>query len=116
MLEGIKVLNKTEIMAVPEWVYIVGLICIVLIVVGMVFAFVSLSVDKIKTWIPLSIVIVGWVGFMFCNALDDNLTIKPTGKYEYQVTIDESVSMTEFYEKYEIVEVNGKIFTIIEKE
>lgn len=34
----------------------------------------------------------------------------------YQVTIDDSVSMVEFNEKYDIVEVEGKIYTIKEKE
>lgn len=34
----------------------------------------------------------------------------------YMVLIDNSVSMTEFYDKYEILEVQGKIFTITERE
>ena len=34
----------------------------------------------------------------------------------YQVIIDDSVSMVEFNEKYDIVEVEGKIYTIKEKE
>ena len=34
----------------------------------------------------------------------------------YKVTIDESVSMVEFYERYEIIDQDGLIFTIIEKE
>lgn len=34
---------------------------------------------------------------------------------EYKVTISDEVSMTEFYERYEIVEQDGKIFTIREK-
>lgn len=34
---------------------------------------------------------------------------------EYKVTIDESVSMTEFYEKYEVIDQEGLIFTVREK-
>lgn len=34
----------------------------------------------------------------------------------YQVIIDDSVSMVEFNKKYNIVEVEGKIYTIKEKE
>lgn len=34
---------------------------------------------------------------------------------EYQVTIDENVSMVEFMEKYEILKQDGKIYTITEK-
>ena len=33
---------------------------------------------------------------------------------EYKVTINENVSLIEFNEKYEIIEQNGKIYTIKE--
>lgn len=35
---------------------------------------------------------------------------------EYKVTIDESVSMSEFYDKYEIIDQEGLIFTVKEKD
>ena len=34
----------------------------------------------------------------------------------YSVMIDDSVLMTEFYDKYEVLNIQGKIFTIIERE
>lgn len=34
---------------------------------------------------------------------------------EYQVTIDDSVSFNEFIEKYEIIDSEGKIYTVKEK-
>lgn len=40
---------------------------------------------------------------------------EPTGTYKYDCLISEDVSMTEFYEKYEVIEVNGQIWTIKEK-
>lgn len=42
----------------------------------------------------------------------------PEKKYEtrYQVTIDDSVSMNEFQSKYEIIKVEGKIYTICERD
>lgn len=41
----------------------------------------------------------------------------PEKKYEtrYQVIVDDSVSMNEFQNKYEIIEVEGKIYTIRER-
>lgn len=44
-------------------------------------------------------------------------TCEPT-KYEtqYKITIDDSVSMTEFLDKYEIVDQDGKIYTVRERE
>lgn len=34
----------------------------------------------------------------------------------YSVIIDDSVLMTEFYDKYEVLNIQGKIFTITERE
>lgn len=34
---------------------------------------------------------------------------------QYKVTISEEVSMTEFYERYEVIDQDGKIFTVREK-
>ena len=34
----------------------------------------------------------------------------------YSVIIDDSVSMIEFYDKYEVLDIQGKIFTITERE
>lgn len=37
-------------------------------------------------------------------------------RYEYKVIIDDNVSVNEFIEKYEIIDQEGKIYTVIEKE
>lgn len=48
--------------------------------------------------------------FMFAHA-------KPAKTINtYSVIIDDSVSMTEFYDKYEVLNIKGKIFTITERE
>lgn len=41
----------------------------------------------------------------------------PKKKYEtrYQVTADDSVSINEFQNKYEIIKVEGKIYTVKER-
>ena len=39
-----------------------------------------------------------------------------TGKLQYEVTIDDIVSMTEFNKKYEIIEQRGDIFVVKERE
>lgn len=41
--------------------------------------------------------------------------IFPVKFIKYKVTISEEVSMVEFYEKYEIIDVDGMIYTIREK-
>jgi hypothetical protein len=42
-------------------------------------------------------------------------SIPTTHKVQYKVTISDEVSMNEFLEKYEIIEQEGKIYTIEEK-
>ena len=37
-------------------------------------------------------------------------------EYHYKVTIDDSVSMNDFLDKYEILDQEGKIYTVKEKE
>lgn len=51
-------------------------------------------------------------GILFLGAI-----IQPAN-YEtrYKVIADDSVSITEFYEKYEVIEQEGKIFTVRERE
>lgn len=35
---------------------------------------------------------------------------------QYQVTVSDEVSMNEFYERYEVIDIDGKIYTVAEKE
>ena len=46
----------------------------------------------------------------------DAATAQPTGEYEYKVTISDKVSMNDFLEKYEIIDQEGKIFTVKERD
>ena len=54
----------------------------------------------------LSLVLVG-IGFIDNKNSIDHI--------EYKVTISDDVSLTEFYEKYEIIEQDGKIYTVKER-
>ena len=108
MLEGIEILNKTEIMKPTIFVGIlfVGLIVgIILLLVGVVSDFNVISI------------LGGAISFI-CIILNATPLAdeQPTGKYKYQVLIDETVSMTDFYEKYEVIDKEGQIWTIKEKE
>lgn len=59
----------------------------------------------------IAAIFVGMLGlFIFAHA-------KPAKTINtYSVIIDDSVSMTEFYDKYEVLDIQGKIFTITERE
>ena len=111
MLEGIEVLNKTAIMSPPKWAL---LLLFITMIVAVIFIFAVLTEKKYDLYIAfiaLLLLLLLAVSCILCCVLQ-----RPTGKYEYKVTIDDSVSMNEFQEKYEIIEVEGKIYTIKEKE
>ena len=48
----------------------------------------------------------------FCSCLE---AILPEKYVKYKVTISEYVIVTEFNDRYEIIDVDGKIYTIREK-
>lgn len=109
MLEGIEILNQTEIKEAPEWLLLMFLISGIMMIV---FLLISMSTGDDITFVFMIISFITFViSLILLNFMDF-----PTGKYEYQVTIDDSVSMNEFQEKYEIIDVEGKIYTIREKE
>lgn len=118
MIEGIEILNKMEIMKSPIWITVIGIFCCVLALVGCGMLLFDMITDflKGKWWISPLIIILSYVGILLTDNLNKNLLIEPTGQYKYQVTIDDNVSMNEFFKRYEIIEINGKIYTIKERE
>ena len=60
----------------------------------------------------IKIALFGGVVCLLCSVINTDEIIDT----EYKVTISDEVSMTEFYEKYEVVEQSGKIFTVKERD
>ena len=62
-------------------------------------------------------VILGCATLFAMGILDSySTTTEEIEYYEYKVTIDDSVPMKEFLSKYEIINQEGEIFTIVERE
>lgn len=110
MIEGIKVLSANELMVVPNWVDIIMLVGMIVMLNSIIIAVKSDDIyfSIIFCVVGIVLTIVGIFG---------NLTIrKSTGNYEYKVTISDEVNLVEFNEKYEIINQEGLIYTIKEKE
>ena len=112
-MNGINILNKTEIM---EYTYaqhiffavllIVWIISAMLIVIGLICSF---------KW-P---VIIGGILFLISNITMCTVDLeksKNTGRYEYEATIDKDVPFTEVYKKYDVVKQKGDIWVLKDKE
>ena len=114
-MPGVEILNTTihykEVL--PTWVLIV---IIAIIVIPAVASLIGEIQDKalLSTIGRISLIL----GFVL--ALIIGSTIRQTTNeieyIEHEVLVDDSVSLTEFNEKYEIVSQKGKIYIIREKE
>lgn len=112
LMEGLALLSS-EVRSIPAPLfYILTVICAVMFVIGLYFIFKTISDgDYLATF--FFVILSGCV--LICGAMTWSIA-NITPKTYYKVTIDESVSMVEFYERYEIISQEGLIFTITEKE
>lgn len=113
MLEGIEVLHQTDIMGPPEW-----LIPVLIIGVVVVWALFVVSTRKVK-FLDISMrLMFGGVCAVFYLLITAGLfwAYEPTGRYRYEATIDESVNFTEVYDRFDIIDKRGDIYTLEDKE
>lgn len=101
MIDGITVLNVESITRLPVWFWII------------------LSAIVILTFALCAgeLYIIGFLlGMMLTVILCTITKPVPTGRYQYEVTIDETVSISEVYDNYEVIEQRGDIWVLEDKE
>ena len=110
-MEGITILNELVVNNAPVgWFAIVAGAVLLGVCFWAMISFISWrEYGPSIAFVILSIICSGLI--VFGVAITDT-----PPETRYQVLIDESVSMSEFFEKYEIIEQEGKIYTIKEKE
>ena len=111
-MNGVEILSSETIYnaILPEWCFVFGLMC----------AFISIYVTiqlfgdgyDIAPWISL-VVAIAFAIVTILSAIPNKNNVD---HIEYKVTIDDSVSMNEFLDKYEILDQEGKIYTVKERE
>ena len=117
MIEGIEILSQSEVgtnIGMNWWAF--GLITALFFVVGLVLAIIDTCPEGIE-WLGCVFIglLVGVLGCLF-GALIGRAVGKPTEfETQYKVIISDEVQMNEFLEKYEIIDQEGKIYTIREK-
>lgn len=117
-MTGVTILNETQVVAESafNWTafWIVGSVILgIMIIIGII-----LSVTEGPD-------LVGWIAMICCGILLGllfgfiwGIWCETPTRYEtqYQVIIDDSVSMNDFLDKYEIINTEGKIITIKERD
>ena len=111
-MTGVEILSSETFYntILPEWCTTMGVIGAFICILCAIRLFADCY--DIAPWISLAVSVVFIVLSILGLIVDkDNID-----HIEYKVTIDDSVSMNEFLEKYEILDQEGKIYTVKEIE
>lgn len=107
LMEGLEILSaKDGSMPISLGIFL-GVLCFVVIVLSIYIVVCAIAEGSFGGAI-IGLLFLG-IG-IFLNWIVIDETIKPTPIYK--VLVSDSVSMNEFYSKYKILNVDGKIYTI----
>ena len=119
-MKGITILNSMEIVA--ETAHSWNTRCTVsfcIMVIGLLLLLCMLWVSgKLHEEVFNMFSVIGSAMFIFglvFTILFYKIENPVSYKIQYQVTADDSVSLNEFLEKYDIISIDGKIYTVEEK-
>ena len=109
-MNGVIILNSYESLTNFNSILLISILCAWFFAVAILALFALLKYGC-NSWKEPAFLAICVVLTIVCGCLI------PEDKYEthYQVTVDNSVSMNEFQNKYEIIEVEGKIYTVRER-
>ena len=109
-MNGVIILNSYESLTNFGSILLISILCAWFFAVTIVALFALLKY-RCNSWKEPAFLVICVVLTIVCGCLI------PEDKYEthYQVTVDNSVSMNEFQNKYEIIKVEGKIYTVRER-
>ena len=117
-MTGVEILNETQVVAefafnwTAFWIA-GGIILGIFIVIGIILSI--MEGPDVVGWIAIICagIILGLIsGFLWGIFHETPISYET----HYQVIIDDSVSMPDFLDKYEIIDTEGKILTIKERE
>lgn len=109
-MNGVIILNSCEYLTNPSSIFLYLIWGFVFTTLALILSYLFIVDNYSSTSTAIFAIVAGALAIIFfCNI--------PEKKYEtrYQVTIDDSVIMNEFQSKYEIIEVEGKIYTVRER-
>lgn len=117
MIEGIEILSQVEVgtNTSMDWV-VFGLFTASFFVIGLAVAVMGSCPTGIE-WFGCILIglLVGALGSLFGGLVGRTVGEPTEFETHYKVTISDEVPMNEFLERYEIIEQDGKIYTIREK-
>ena len=113
-MEGIDILNRTMVTDTCNWAFIIITVSLVVLIISALsfIVFVAMEYFNIANvcfgFLILSLVVT--FSFVIINPQTE------TGRYRCEVTIDDDVSFLDLQERYNVIEQNGRIWTLEDKE
>ena len=109
-MNGVIILNSYEYLTNQSIIILLMCLCVCFVIASITMLYVLIK-DKPASWEEFVLLII------FVTLAITSGVLVPEDEYEtrYQVTVDDSVAMSEFQSKYEIIEVEGKIYTVRER-
>lgn len=110
-MDGITILSSNEI----TYKILAIICCIPLFAIGIALARSSFIDTVYKKQIHLAMIelVISFLTISLCLYIF--IVLMNSSYTEYKITIDEDVNFLEFYNKYEILETDGDIYTVKEK-
>ena len=120
-MDGVTILNEIEVVQVVNDTFNYTAAFIALIITVLTCTVVGFFIGRMEdeevggtlTGALIGLVLSIFIGALFGTLLEYPPVTETTMLYE--VTIDDSVSLTEFYEHYNVIEQRDKIFVVEEK-
>ena len=116
-MTGVEILNTYEVCVTVGCNWSALWLTVLFVMVVAISIGISSSIVEADWSLLLVSIVIGLILRVFAGIFI-GVGIAGSEQYEtrYQVTISDSVSMNEFLDKYELIEQNGKIYTVRERE
>ena len=121
-MDGVTILNEIEVVTKVAGEFNDGVAVIAMLVVIIIGALIGFFIGRVNFAVFEGLMIGALVGVVFgvfiCVLFGCLFSgpVQTKTTTHYEVTLDDSVSMNEFTDKYNIIEQRGKIFVVEEKE
>ena len=113
MIDGVTVLTNEIVMTSCEGMSILGYIFVGMLALGFILLLIGMVADSLGS-VQTGVIMLAcsFILFLICIPIDAMTQVPDYTKYE--VIIDDSVSMSEFMNTYEVLEQRGQIYVVKE--
>ena len=117
LMQGIEILASQEVVTAHEFNWLLFWIVFTIIFGGcLLYGIISYVRGDCSGGVIPALGLVGlFFGLLFGIVIGDDLAEPVEYTTEYKVIVEDNVSLAEFYERYEVVGQEGKIFTVRER-